>query len=131
VRRRGAQRHGLDVTSTIKTYLVDAPVINCKSPVPPHSPPPLCEASPCPHPDVLTEDTADFAIALLSGVARKVVPAERFVRDGRWSRERKSRPEIQWLGWIGRAIAQPVRRLAALLGTSAKAHDLAFHSISA
>lgn len=39
-------------------------------------------------PDVLTEDTADFAIALLYATARRVVAADRFVRAGRWSQER-------------------------------------------
>jgi hydroxypyruvate reductase len=65
-------------------------------------------------PDVLTEDTADFAIALLYGVARKVVAADRFVRDGRWSRERMApssrlhgkRAGIVGLGRIGGAVAR-------------------------
>jgi lactate dehydrogenase-like 2-hydroxyacid dehydrogenase len=35
-------------------------------------------------PGVLTDATADFALALLLGVARKVVPADRYVRDGRF-----------------------------------------------
>ncbi len=65
-------------------------------------------------PDVLTEDTADFAIALLYGVARKVVAADRFVRDGRWSRERIApstrlqgkRAGVVGLGRIGEAVAR-------------------------
>lgn len=65
-------------------------------------------------PDVLTEDTADFAIALLYGVARKVVAADRFVREGRWSRERMApsarlhgkRAGIVGLGRIGEAVAR-------------------------
>ena len=65
-------------------------------------------------PDVLTEDTADFAIALLYGVARKVVAADRFVRDGRWARERMApstrlqgkRAGIVGLGRIGEAVAR-------------------------
>jgi glyoxylate reductase len=36
-------------------------------------------------PDVLTETTADFAWALLMATARRVVEADRFVRDGRWA----------------------------------------------
>jgi glyoxylate reductase len=35
-------------------------------------------------PGVLTDATADFAWALLLAVARKIVPADRFVRDGRF-----------------------------------------------
>jgi hydroxypyruvate reductase len=65
-------------------------------------------------PDVLTEDTADFAIALLYGIARRVVAADRFVRDGRWSRERMApstrldgkRAGVVGLGRIGEAVAR-------------------------
>ena len=35
-------------------------------------------------PGVLTETTADLAFALILAVARRVVEAERYVRDGRW-----------------------------------------------
>ncbi len=35
-------------------------------------------------PGVLTETTADLAFALLLACARRIVEAERFVRDGRW-----------------------------------------------
>jgi lactate dehydrogenase-like 2-hydroxyacid dehydrogenase len=64
-------------------------------------------------PDVLTEDTADFAIALLYGIARRVVAADRFVRDGRWFRERMApstrlhgkQAGIVGLGRIGEAVA--------------------------
>jgi glyoxylate reductase len=35
-------------------------------------------------PGILTETTADFAFALLLATARRVVEADRFVRDGRW-----------------------------------------------
>jgi len=35
-------------------------------------------------PGVLTETTADLAFALLLAAARRIVEAERFVRDGRW-----------------------------------------------
>lgn len=37
-------------------------------------------------PGVLTESTADFTFALLLATARRVVEADRFVRDGRWQR---------------------------------------------
>jgi len=36
-------------------------------------------------PDVLTETTADFAWALLMAVARRVVEADRYVREGKWT----------------------------------------------
>jgi glyoxylate reductase len=36
-------------------------------------------------PDVLTETTADFAWALLMAVARRVVEADRYVRNGKWN----------------------------------------------
>jgi glyoxylate reductase len=35
-------------------------------------------------PGVLTETTADLAFALMLAVARRLIEAERFVRDGRW-----------------------------------------------
>ncbi len=35
-------------------------------------------------PEVLTDTTADFAWALLMAVARRVVEADRYVRDGKW-----------------------------------------------
>ena len=35
-------------------------------------------------PGVLTETTADFAFALLLAAARRVVEADRYVRDGKW-----------------------------------------------
>jgi lactate dehydrogenase-like 2-hydroxyacid dehydrogenase len=65
-------------------------------------------------PDVLTEDTADFGIALLYGIARQVVWADRFVRDGRWAKERPApstrlfgkRCGVFGLGRIGAAVAR-------------------------
>nr|WP_297352241.1 D-glycerate dehydrogenase [uncultured Caldimonas sp.] len=36
-------------------------------------------------PDVLTETTADFGMALLLATARRVTEAERFLRSGRWN----------------------------------------------
>ncbi len=38
----------------------------------------------CNTPDVLTETTAELAIALMFAVSRRVAEADRFVRDGRW-----------------------------------------------
>lgn len=68
----------------------------------------------CHTPDVLTEDTADFAIGLMYAVARRIVEADRFVRAGRWRQERMApssrvfgkRMGIIGLGKIGQAIAR-------------------------
>jgi hydroxypyruvate reductase len=65
-------------------------------------------------PGVLTDDVADLAIALMLGVARRVVAADQHVRSGAWSRgafplNRKvsgSRLGIVGLGRIGQAIAK-------------------------
>ena len=65
-------------------------------------------------PDVLTEDTADFAIALLYGIARRVVEADAFVRSGAWAKGRLSPSTrligktcgIFGLGKIGQAVAR-------------------------
>ena len=64
-------------------------------------------------PDVVTEDTADFGIALLYAAARQVVAADRFVREGRWARERFAPSTrlhgktlgVFGLGRIGSAVA--------------------------
>lgn len=64
-------------------------------------------------PDVVTDDTADIAIALLLAVERGIVAADRFVRDGKWRQGelpfgralRRRRLGIVGLGRIGRAIA--------------------------
>jgi len=70
-------------------------------------------------PDVVTEDTADFAIALIYAVGRRLAEADRFVRAGHW-RERRMTPSrrlhgkalgIVGLGKIGAAVA---RRAAGL-----------------
>ncbi|MBN8939862.1 MAG: 2-hydroxyacid dehydrogenase [Rhizobiales bacterium] len=65
-------------------------------------------------PDVLTEDTADFAIALIFAVSRNIVRADQFMRAGRWATERlvPSRRVsgkvcgIVGLGRIGEIVAQ-------------------------
>jgi glyoxylate reductase len=70
-------------------------------------------------PGVLTETTADLAFALLLAAARRVVEADRFVRDGRWS---AWQPDlllgrdvhgatlgVVGLGAIGRAVARRAR----------------------
>ena len=65
-------------------------------------------------PDVLTEDVADLALALLLASVRQVVAADRFVRAGDWlrgpsplrGRVHGSRLGIVGMGRIGRAIAR-------------------------
>jgi lactate dehydrogenase-like 2-hydroxyacid dehydrogenase len=65
-------------------------------------------------PDVLTDDVADLAIALMLAVFRRIPQADRFVRDGRWAGgafplARKltgSRLGICGLGRIGAAVAR-------------------------
>jgi hydroxypyruvate reductase len=42
----------------------------------------------CHTPDELAEDVADAGIALTYAIMRKVVAADRFVRAGRWAKER-------------------------------------------
>jgi glyoxylate reductase len=75
-------------------------------------------------PGVLTETTAELALALLFAAARRIVEADRYVRDGRWEREAGWDPElllgrdlhgatlgVVGLGAIGRALAQRARAL--------------------
>ena len=72
-------------------------------------------------PGVLTDTTAELAIGLLLAVARRVVEADRFVREGRW---REWSPDLMLgrdlsgatlgvigLGAIGRAVAQRAEAL--------------------
>lgn len=64
-------------------------------------------------PDEVTDDTADFAVALVYATARRLAEADRFVRSGRWKSERLSpsvravgqRVGIVGLGKIGQKIA--------------------------
>jgi glyoxylate reductase len=73
-------------------------------------------------PGVLAETTADLAFALLLAAARRVVEADRFVREGRWTWEHRWDPEaflgrdvhgatlgILGLGGVGRAVAARAR----------------------
>ncbi|MBP0464016.1 2-hydroxyacid dehydrogenase [Roseomonas sp. PWR1] len=70
-------------------------------------------------PGVMTEDVADAAIGLMYGAARLVAEADRFVRAGRWGKERMrlgiglhgKMAGIVGMGRIGQAIA---RRCAGL-----------------
>ncbi len=65
-------------------------------------------------PDVLTDDVADLAIGLTIMTSRRLAQADRFVRAGRWTKEKfpvagkvtGKRMGILGLGRIGRAIAK-------------------------
>ena len=66
-------------------------------------------------PDVLTDDVADLAVALMLASLRQVVAADRWVREGQWvargglpltTRVRGRRVGVVGLGRIGMAIAQ-------------------------
>jgi hydroxypyruvate reductase len=65
-------------------------------------------------PDVLTDDVADLAIGLMIMTSRRLAQADRFVRAGRWRREKfpvagkvtGKKLGILGLGRIGRAIAK-------------------------
>lgn len=72
-------------------------------------------------PGVLVEATADLTFALLLAAARRIPEAERFVREGQWTPERRWEPELllgkdlhgATLGLIGLgAIGQAVARRA-------------------
>jgi hydroxypyruvate reductase len=74
----------------------------------------------CHTPDELTEDTADFGIALLYAVLRRTAEADRFVRSGQWIERGRmtmshrvfgKRLGVVGMGKIGSALA---RRAAAL-----------------
>lgn len=65
-------------------------------------------------PDVLNDDVADLAIALMTMTARRLVASDRHVRDGKWTkgdyplarRASGKRVGILGMGRIGRAIAR-------------------------
>ncbi|HUC67182.1 MAG TPA: 2-hydroxyacid dehydrogenase [Stellaceae bacterium] len=65
-------------------------------------------------PDVLTDDVADLALALVLAVARRVVVGDRFVREGKWlqanlplaTKVGGATMGIVGLGRIGQAIAK-------------------------
>ena len=68
-------------------------------------------------PDVLTEDVADIAIALLLATVRKVAAGDRYVRDGKWLKGSMPLTDtvqgktlgVVGLGRIGRAVANRAR----------------------
>jgi lactate dehydrogenase-like 2-hydroxyacid dehydrogenase len=66
-------------------------------------------------PDVLNDDVADLAIALMIMTARRLVASDRYVRAGRWAKEgdfplaykaSRKRVGILGMGRIGKEIAQ-------------------------
>lgn len=65
-------------------------------------------------PDSVTDDTADFGIALIYATQRRLVEADRFVRAGRWGAERmppsrrvsSRRLGVVGMGKIGKVLAQ-------------------------
>lgn len=65
-------------------------------------------------PDVLTDDVADLAMALVLSVARRIVVGDRFVRDGKWlqgnlplaTKVGGATMGIVGLGRIGQAVAK-------------------------
>ncbi len=65
-------------------------------------------------PDVLTADVADFGVALLLAAARKIPQADRFVRDGSWTKGSMElvtrvcgkKVGIVGMGRIGSAVAK-------------------------
>lgn len=90
-------------------------------------------------PDVLTDDVADFAMALLLGIARNTCAADRFTRSGAWARgpigfSRKvsgARLGIIGLGRIGKAIARRAQGFdmsIAYTGRQPQAVDYAYHA---
>jgi glyoxylate reductase len=73
-------------------------------------------------PGVLAETTADLTFGLLLAAARRIPEAERFLREGGWTWERRWKPEmllgrdvhgatlgVVGLGAIGRAVARRAR----------------------
>ncbi len=68
-------------------------------------------------PDVLTDDVADIAVALVLMTSRRLAEAEHFVRQGRWQKGpfplahalRGKTAGILGLGRIGKAIAERLR----------------------
>jgi hydroxypyruvate reductase len=90
-------------------------------------------------PDVLTDDVADVAVALILMTGRGFARALRFVRDGQWTRRN---PElttklsgrsvgIVGLGRIGKAIAQRVQAMGMQVAyTGRKPQDVAYRYVA-
>jgi hydroxypyruvate reductase len=47
-------------------------------------------------PDVVTDDTADFALALIPAVERRIAEGDRFVRRGDWGKKRAAFRAAAW-----------------------------------
>ena len=69
-------------------------------------------------PDVLNDDVANFAVALLLATTRKIVAYDRYVREGRWARDGDppfsrgiagKQIGIVGMGRIGRVIAEKLQ----------------------
>jgi len=81
-------------------------------------------------PDLLTEPTADLALALLLGLARNVAAGDRLVRSGTFA---GWRPHLYGIGMQGRragivgmgAVGRALARRLAVLGTEIAFHDAA------
>lgn len=58
----------------------------------------------CNTPDAVTEGTADLAWALVLAVARRLVEADRFVRSGEWSDEKKGGGVLGMGEWLGQDL---------------------------
>jgi len=91
-------------------------------------------------PDVLNDDVADLAIALMLNVARRIPQADRHVREGRWplgsvplaTKMSGARLGLVGMGRIGQAIAQRAlafgMRIAYTARTPKPALPYAFHA---
>jgi len=81
----------------------------------------------CNTPDAVTEDTADFAIALLYAARRRVLHGDRLVRAGLWGKQplipsrrlSASKVGVVGLGKIGGLVAQRLEALGV---------DIAYHT---
>ena len=93
-----------------------------------------------PTPHVMTEDTAEMAVALLFALCRNTVANDAHVRSGRWASERAGlgrrvsglRAGIVGLGRIGKAVARRLEGLGvevAYTGRSAKP-DVAYQYVA-
>jgi lactate dehydrogenase-like 2-hydroxyacid dehydrogenase len=89
-------------------------------------------------PDVLTDDVADVAVALILMTSRDFIGANRFVRDGHWTRRSPALTAklsgrsvgIVGLGRIGKAIAQRVEAMGMNVAyTGRKPQDVAYRYV--
>jgi hydroxypyruvate reductase len=89
-------------------------------------------------PDVLTDDVADVAVALVLMTGRGFVRANRFVRDGEWTRRSAELTTrlagksigILGLGRIGKAIARRVEAMGMRVAyTGRKPQDVAYRYV--